>query len=152
VEPRDRAAVKGLIPNAAFPEGIMFQYRSSAFAPSVSAIQHHLRGVEKELEKIGRIAGRRGADVASTASDQIGDTISDIVNGMLDRFRARRQAAGEQAARIGQQALGLGARYGNSALERVGAEVEDRPFITLGVALGIGILIGAAVLGSTSRR
>lgn len=130
----------------------MFQYRSSTFRPSVSAIQHHLRGVEQELEKIGRIAGRRGADAASAAGDQIGDTVSDIVNGMLERFRERRQAAGQQAARIGQQALGLGARYGSSALERVGAEVEDRPLVTLGVALGIGILIGAAMLGSARRR
>ena len=71
---------------------------------------------------------------------------------MLERFRERRQLAGEQATRIGQQALGLSTRYGNSALKRVGTEVEERPLITLGVALGIGILIGAAILRSASRR
>ncbi len=46
----------------------------------------------------------------------------------------------------------LGSSYGNSALRRMSAEVEDRPLITLGVALGVGILIGAAVLRNVSRR
>jgi hypothetical protein len=33
-------------------------------------------------------------------------------------------------------------------LEQVATKVEDRPFITIGVALGLGILIGSAVLNS----
>jgi ElaB/YqjD/DUF883 family membrane-anchored ribosome-binding protein len=71
---------------------------------------------------------------------------------MMDRFRERGRAAGDQATRLGNEALKLGSSYGNGALARVSAEVEDRPLITLGVALGIGILIGAAVLGSVSRH
>jgi ElaB/YqjD/DUF883 family membrane-anchored ribosome-binding protein len=31
-------------------------------------------------------------------------------------------------------------------------QVEDRPLLALAVALGIGVLIGAAVLDSASRR
>ena len=131
----------------------MFQYRSNTFGPSVTAIQNHLGAVEKELEKIGRIAGRRGTAAASAAGEQIGDTISAILSDMIDRFRDRGQAASDQAARLGNRALGLGASYGADALARVSSEVEDRPLVTLGVALGIGVLIGAAVLGSvTSRR
>jgi hypothetical protein len=34
----------------------------------------------------------------------------------------------------------------------VSAQAEDRPLLTLGVALGIGVLIGAAVLGGVNRR
>jgi hypothetical protein len=51
--------------------GKMFQYRASNFSPSVAAIQKHLGAVEKELEKIGRIAGRQTSEAAVTASDQI---------------------------------------------------------------------------------
>jgi ElaB/YqjD/DUF883 family membrane-anchored ribosome-binding protein len=134
--------------------GKMFQYRSSAFGPSVAAIQKHLGAVEKELETIGRIAGDRTSAAAATASDQIGDAISTILNEMVERFRQGRQAAGDQAGRLSNQALNLGAKYGSDALQRAASEVEERPLVTVAIALGIGILIGAAVLTSTgsSRR
>jgi ElaB/YqjD/DUF883 family membrane-anchored ribosome-binding protein len=130
----------------------MFQYRSSAFGPSVNAIQKHLGAVEKELETIGRLAGRRGSAAASQAGEQIGDAVSSLVNDMIERFTARGRAASDQAAVYGTQALKLGRSYGNDALQRVGAQVstqvEQRPLITLGVALGLGVLIGAAVLSN----
>jgi ElaB/YqjD/DUF883 family membrane-anchored ribosome-binding protein len=82
---------------------------------------------------------------------------------MIERFRDRGEAASEEAARLGDRALKagagygsnalkLGAGYGTDALARVSAQAEDRPLVTVGVALGIGILIGAAVLGSVNRR
>jgi ElaB/YqjD/DUF883 family membrane-anchored ribosome-binding protein len=126
----------------------MFQYRSSTFGPSVNAIQKHLGAVEKELETIGRLAGRRGSAAASQAGEQIGDAVSSLVSDMIERFTARGRAAGDQAAVYGNQALKLGRSYGNDALQRVGAQVEQQPLITLGVALGIGVLIGAAVLSN----
>jgi ElaB/YqjD/DUF883 family membrane-anchored ribosome-binding protein len=130
----------------------MFQYRKSEFAPSVAAIQKHLGAVEKELERIGRIAGRQTSAAAATASEQVGDAISTILSEMLDRFRKGGQAAGDQAGRLGNQALDLSAKYGSDALQRVAGQAEDRPLMTVAVALGIGILIGAAVLGSAARR
>jgi ElaB/YqjD/DUF883 family membrane-anchored ribosome-binding protein len=128
----------------------MFQYRTSNFAPSVAAIQKHLGAVETELAKIGRIAGRQTSDVAAAASDQIGDAISTILSEMVDRFRKGGQAAGDQAGRLSNQALDLGAKYGSDALASVSSQAEERPLLTVGVALGIGILIGAALLGSVT--
>ena len=130
----------------------MFQYRASNFSPSVAAIQKRLGAVEKELEKIGRIAGRQTTEAVATASDQISDAVSTILSEMVDRFWKGRQAAGDQAGRLGNQALDLGAKYGSDALQRVASETEHRPLITVGIALGIGILIGAAILGSASSR
>jgi ElaB/YqjD/DUF883 family membrane-anchored ribosome-binding protein len=69
---------------------------------------------------------------------------------MVDRFRKGGQAAGDQAGRLSNQALDLGAKYGSDALARVASEAEQRPLFTVGVALGIGILIGAALLGGAS--
>jgi ElaB/YqjD/DUF883 family membrane-anchored ribosome-binding protein len=126
----------------------MFQYRKSNFAPSVAAIQKHLGAVETELEKIGRMAGRQTSDAAAAASDQIGDAISTILSEMVERFRKGGQVAGDQAGRLGNQALDLGAKYGSDALQRIVSQAEQRPLLTPGVALGIGILIGAALLGS----
>jgi ElaB/YqjD/DUF883 family membrane-anchored ribosome-binding protein len=128
----------------------MLQYRTSNFAPSVAAIQKHLGAVEKELERVGRMAGRQTSAAAATASDQIGDAISTILNEMVDRFRKGGQAAGDQAGRLSNQALDLGAKYGSDALARVASQAEKRPLLTVGVALGIGILIGAALLGGAS--
>jgi len=130
----------------------MFQYRKSDFAPSVAAIQKHLGAVETELEKIGRVAGRQTSDAAAAASEQIGDAISTILSEMVDRFRKGGQAAGDQAGRLSNQAFDLGAKYGSDALQRVASQAEERPLFTVGVALGIGILIGAALLGSASAR
>jgi ElaB/YqjD/DUF883 family membrane-anchored ribosome-binding protein len=128
----------------------MFQYGRSNFAPSVAAIQKHLGAVEAELEKIGRIAGGQTSDAAAAASDQIGDAISTILSEMVERFRKGGQAAGDQAGRLGNQALDLGAKYGSDALTRVANQAEERPLMTVAVALGIGLLIGAALLGSAS--
>jgi ElaB/YqjD/DUF883 family membrane-anchored ribosome-binding protein len=135
----------------------MFFHRSPSLAPSVTAIQQHLGAVEQELEKIGHIARRRGVDAASAASEQIGDTISSVLGNMLERIGGGGQAVRNEAARFGNRAVDLGANYGNKALTRVSARVEDSPLITLGVAVGIGVLIGAAFLGSmngedTSKR
>ena len=130
----------------------MFHHRSSDFGPSVSAIQQHLGAVEKELEKIGRIAGRRTSVAAASVTEQIGDAISTILSDMKDRFRQGRQTAGDQAGRLSNQALDLGAKYSNDALRQITDEIEGRPLVTIGVALGIGILIGAAVLGSSNVR
>jgi len=130
----------------------MFHHRSSDFGPGVSAIAQHLGAVEKELGKIGRIAGRRTSVAAASATEQIGDAISTILSDMMDRFRQGRQMAGDQAGRFSNQALDLGAKYSNDALRRVTDEIEGRPLVTIGVALGIGILIGAAVLGSSKVR
>ena len=44
---------------------------------------------------------------------------------MIERFRARGEAASDRAARLGSQALKLGAGYGNDALARVSSEVEN---------------------------
>jgi ElaB/YqjD/DUF883 family membrane-anchored ribosome-binding protein len=123
-------------------------YREDTFGPSVAAIQRHLGAVEKELEKIGRVAGRRTSVAASAAGDQIGDAISSVLSDMFDRFRRGGQMAHERASSFSNRAIGLGANYGNNALEQVSTKVEERPFIAIGVALGLGILIGLAVLNS----
>ena len=122
--------------------------QSSTFDPSVTAIQQHLGAVEQELKKIGRIAGRRGSRAASAATEQVGDTISSVLGDILERFRWGKRAAINHAAHLGNGAADLGLRYSNTALARISAQVENTPLITLGVALGIGALIGAAVLGS----
>lgn len=118
----------------------MFHQRSSAFAPSISAIEGRLRALENELDRVGRKAGRRASANVSAAGDHIGDAIASAVTEVVDRFRSGRRLAGDEAVRIGNEA----AKFSNDALERVASEVEHRPLVTLAVAIGVGILIGMA--------
>jgi ElaB/YqjD/DUF883 family membrane-anchored ribosome-binding protein len=122
----------------------MFHHRSSVFAPRISVIEGHLRALEKELEKVGRRAGRRTSAAASAAGDQMSDAIATILSEMVDRFRSGRRLAGDEAARLGNEAVRIGTRIGNDTLQRIATEVEHRPLTTLAVAIGVGILIGFA--------
>jgi ElaB/YqjD/DUF883 family membrane-anchored ribosome-binding protein len=119
----------------------MFQQRSSEFAPNVASIQRHLSAVEKELGTIGSVAARRGSAAAKAVSAQIGDALTPVLNDLVERFRES-----------GRQAVQAGSSYGNSAVRRVSAEVEAQPLITIAVALGVGVLIGAAVLNANWRK
>ena len=128
----------------------MFHPRSSAFANNVSAIEGRLRALENEIERIGRVAGRRTSAGMAATGDQISDAIASAVNEIVDRFRSGRRFAAGEAARLGDEAAKFGAKFGNDTLHRVAREVEHRPLVALAVAVAIGILIGAA--GRTGGR
>ena len=125
----------------------MFHPRPSAFAANVSALEGRLRALEHELERIGRKAGRHTSAGMSVAGDRVGDAIASAVTEIVDRFRSGRRLAGDEAARIGNEAT----KFGNNALHRMASEVEHRPLVTLAVAVGVGILIGVAG-GMAGRR
>jgi ElaB/YqjD/DUF883 family membrane-anchored ribosome-binding protein len=122
----------------------MFQPRSNEFDPRVSAIVGHLRAIEKELGAIGRIAGRRAASGASATTNQLVDVIGPILKDLTDRFGRGQRAARDGATSLGTEAVQAGVRAGNDALDRLGDQAKHRPLVTMGVALGIGMLIGFA--------
>ena len=122
----------------------MFHQASSAFAPHMRAIQDHLRGIENELERVGRKAGKKASNGMSEVSDQVSETITSALNDIIDRFQTGRRAAREQAAHYGKEAARMGAEFGTGAARRISSEVEYRPFAALAVAVGVGILIGLA--------
>jgi hypothetical protein len=122
----------------------MFHHRSSAFAPDIDAIQNRLRALENELARVGRKAGRHASAGVSAAGDQVSDAIATAVNQIVNRFRAGGRMAGDEALRLGNEAAGFGAKVGKEALHQVVEEIEYRPLFAIGIALGIGILIGMA--------
>jgi hypothetical protein len=137
--------VIGLFERAEPRRSVMFQPRSRDFSdPHVSAIVDHLRAVEGELAEIGRKAGRRTSATASAAGDQIADAITPILNDIADRFWRGQRAAVGGAANLGDQAVKIGAKVGSDALGRISSQAKERPLLTLAVAIGVGILIGAA--------
>jgi hypothetical protein len=122
----------------------MFQPRPSAFDHRVSAIAGHLRAIEKELGDLGKSAGRRTSASASVAGNQIAEAVAPILNEIVNRFSRGRRWTADEAASFGNEAMKSGARIGNNVLDQLATQTKQRPLVILAVAVGVGILIGAA--------
>jgi ElaB/YqjD/DUF883 family membrane-anchored ribosome-binding protein len=126
----------------------MFQHRSRDFDPPVSAIADHLRGIQDQLGKLGRQAGRRGADSAAAAGSQIADALLPILSDIGGRFRRGQRAAFEGASGL----TDMSSRVGSRAVAQLSGQAQQRPLLMLAVAIGVGILIGAASRSAALRR
>lgn len=122
----------------------MFQPRLKDFDPRVGAIVDHLRAIEKELRAVGKSSGRRASAEAAAAGDRIAETIGPVLADIAERFRLGQQVALDQASIFGNQAVKIGSKVGADAVDTIGEQTKRRPFVMLAVAIGVGILIGAA--------
>jgi hypothetical protein len=121
----------------------MFQHRASQFDPRVTAIAGHLRAIEKELGVLGKSAGRRASSSASAAGNQIVEAIWPILSEIGDSFRRGQRVAVDEGASFGNEAVKRGAQMGSDALSQLADQAKRRPLVTLAVAIGVGVLIGA---------
>ena len=122
----------------------MFQPRLKDFDPRVGAIVDHLRAIEKELRSVGKSSGRRASAEAAAVGDHIAEIIGPILADIGAHFRQGQQVALDQASTLGNQAVKIGSKVGADAAETISDQTKQRPFVMLAVALGVGILIGAA--------
>ncbi len=122
----------------------MFQPRLKDFDPRVGAIVDHLRAIEKELRAVGKSSGRRASAEAAAAGDRIAETIGPVLADIAERFRLGQQVALDQASIFGNQAVKIGSKVGADAVDTISDQAKRRPFVMLAVAIGVGILIGAA--------
>jgi len=122
----------------------MFQPRLKDFDPRLGAIVDHLRAIDKELRAFGKSSGRRASADAAAASNRIAETLAPILSDIAERLRQGQQAALNQASTLGNRAVKIGSKVGADAAETIGDHTKRRPFVMLAVAIGVGILIGAA--------
>jgi len=113
------------------------------FDPRVAAIAGQLSAIEKELGALGKSAGRRASSSVSAAGNQIVEAIWPILSEIGDSFRRGQRVAVDEAASFGNEAVKRGARMGSDALSQMADQARRRPLITLAVAIGVGVLIGA---------
>jgi len=104
-------------------------------------VERLLREFEARLARMMGVAERVPAGVSRRA-EGLGDTIATALGQMADRIGGRAREV--DVRELGDDAL----RLGNVALRRLTREVEQRPLLTLAVAVGVGAL----AIGLLARR
>jgi ElaB/YqjD/DUF883 family membrane-anchored ribosome-binding protein len=102
-------------------------------ADEIAAIEELMSDLEARLRRLNAATKRE----ASSASEDVGDFVSEALNDIAERVRESARSVGES---VGDEATKLG----TDTLKRLSQEVENRPLLTLALAAGIGFLIGLA--------
>jgi len=105
----------------------------STTADEVAAIEQLVTDLEKRLRRLSQSARTE----ASGASGDVSDFVSEALNNIMSRVR-------QSAANMGQSVASETSRLGGDAMKAMFDEVEHRPLLMLGIAAGIGFLIGVA--------
>jgi len=105
----------------------------SAAAEEIAAIEELMSDLEKRLRRLSGAA--RGE--TSGASSEVGDFVNEALERIMSRVR-------ESAAGVTQTVADEASRVGTDAFKKLADEVEHRPLMMLGIAAGIGFLIGLA--------
>lgn len=114
---------------------------SRAISSDVGDLERRLRILQNGIEK-----ARTSPDARSLA-DNFAQAAASALSIWADRFRQSSSSIGDYSAIVGKDA----ARYGTAALSQISKETEQRPLVAVATALGIGILIGMALVSSRSR-
>jgi ElaB/YqjD/DUF883 family membrane-anchored ribosome-binding protein len=105
----------------------------SITSDEIAAIEDLMGDLEKRLRRLSDTARRE----TSGASGDIRDFVSDALANIMKRVR-------ESAVDVGESVAEEATRYGTDAFKKLTTEVEQRPLIMLGVAAGVGYLVGLA--------
>ena len=118
----------------------------AAYPPMPWQIAQRARAadVERILDDVERRLSRLSNMLPSVASapkvDRVSDTIASALNDIADRFSSRARLVGKDAGRMGERFTADAMQFGDEALRKVAREVEQRPLVTLAIALGVGAL------------
>lgn len=105
----------------------------SAAAEEVAAIEELVGDLEKRLRRLSSSA----RDETVGATGDVKDFVTEALDSIMSRVRA-------SASGVGQTVADETARIGTDTIKRLADEVEHRPLVMLGIAAGIGFLVGLA--------
>ena len=119
---------------------------SSSRSLRSSDLDRLLQELERGIARLRPVVARASAE-APRVAEMVGAALADIAERfqLRDRWRAGARTVRDEAGELSDGAL----RYGDDALRRLAREVEQRPLITLAIAVGVGAL---AVGLLTARR
>ena len=130
-----RSLTQGFIANFKQFEGQTMTTRAakSAAADEIAAIEDLMGDLEKRLRRLSGSARRE----ASGATGEVGDFVSEALDRIMHRVR-------DSAAGVTHTVTEEATRFGTDAFKKLTDEVENRPLVMLGVAAGVGFLVGLA--------
>lgn len=105
----------------------------STATEEIAAIEELMSDLEKRLRRLSGAARNE----ASGATSEVGDFVSETLERIMSRVR-------DSAAGVTKTVADEASRVGGDAFKKITDEVEHRPLMMLGIAAGIGFLIGLA--------
>lgn len=92
-----------------------------------------IASLDERIERLNLLTKRGASHAAAGANDIVLDAISNLTSRVTGSAQSNAQAASDEVARFGHQAI-----------RRVVREIDQRPLLTLAIAAGIGFIAGLA--------
>lgn len=92
-----------------------------------------IASLDRRIDRMNRLTKRGANHAAESANDIVLGAISSMTGRVTENAQANAQAASDEVARFGHQAI-----------RRVVREIDQRPLLTLAIAAGIGFIAGLA--------
>jgi len=105
----------------------------SVASDEIAAIQDLMTDLEKRLRRLSSTAQKETTGATNDVGDFVSETLERIMSHVRDSATGVTQSVTEEATRLG-----------GDAIKKITDEVEHRPLIMLGIAAGIGFLVGLA--------
>lgn len=96
-------------------------------------VRDMIASLEDKIERLNTLTKRGATHAAEGANDIVMSAISGLTGQMTGRMEASAKSASDEVA-----------KFGNQAIRRIVAEIDQRPFLTLAIAAGIGFIAGLA--------
>ena len=102
----------------------------------IAELQRKVGTLDRLLSRLSDVATDSAQDVARRGRNSATHAFDDVT----ERFRNGAERFGKEATRLGHRATALG----EISIDRFAKEVGLHPFMVVGIAVGLGALIGAA--------
>jgi ElaB/YqjD/DUF883 family membrane-anchored ribosome-binding protein len=109
----------------------------------VGELQRIIMGLEERINQLTSHNNIR--QTVTGATNQMGDVVTDVINrtsAHVGEYVADKVSNVADRIRGGATSVTGAAKSGTGAMQRIGAEIERRPMMTVAIALGIGFLAG----------
>jgi hypothetical protein len=110
--------------------------RSESGHAQIAELQRGVRTLDRLLSRMSDATAETARDTIQKGRDSAADAFGDVA----ERFRTGAGRVGKEAVRLGHRASALG----ELSLDRFAKNVGVHPLMVVGIAVGLGAIIGAA--------
>lgn len=107
--------------------------KSMSTADEIAAIEDLMSDLEKRLRRLSGATRREAAGATNDVSEFVNDALGGIMSRVRDGATSVTKSVADEAGRVG-----------SDAITKLTGELEERPLVMLGIAAGLGFLVGLA--------